>query len=162
MPSIKNIETINAVAEAYTSNGHNKTNALRTAGYNEDYAHSGGGMKIYSNLHVIAAIKTITDKTSAKVEHTLEQAIEMLAQNIAWLTPRAESGDVPSIRALTDACRELDSICGHNKAMPAPATAAPTITDQERAALELAAKRLTSIRIHPTTNEDGHESTNTG
>jgi hypothetical protein len=67
MPSIKNIETVELVAENYCSNGHNKTKAMVDAKYSPKYADTGQGQEfVFGNIRVKAAIARIVAETKAE------------------------------------------------------------------------------------------------
>ena len=57
MPTIKDINTVNAIAEAYIGNGRCKCDALEEVGYKRSFARSGKGTRLYDRPEVIRAIE---------------------------------------------------------------------------------------------------------
>jgi hypothetical protein len=71
MPNIKDDSTVEAIAQAFTSNGRNKLEALKTVGYKPSYYNTLGIGRVYSNIRVKQAIARIDARTSAKAERTV-------------------------------------------------------------------------------------------
>lgn len=145
MPTIRNQETVDLIAQNYCSNGHNKEKALKTVGYSDSYAETLGHTKVYGNIRVKEAISKIEAKNKAKIEHNYQIAISELNQVIANLKPKAESGDTQANQALTQAIREKNAIAGLHKQ-----EIKHTTDDQQRklnAKEQAEAKRLASIRL---------------
>lgn len=109
MPCIKQDSTIEALAQEYCTNGRKQYDAMVTVGYTKAYANSYCG-KMWENKRLIDAIARIDAKIVKKYDHNRQIAIDLLNQNIVWLRPKAENGDVQAISALTAAIRELNSI----------------------------------------------------
>lgn len=101
MPDVRNIETVNAIAREYTSNGHNKSQALITVGYDETNAKSGKGLRVYDNPRVKKAIADIEAKTEEKQEKEQDRRNRMsdedlqLAELMAKHRTHELSGDRP-------------------------------------------------------------------
>lgn len=68
MPSIKDKSTVDKIARIFTSNGRDKTKALREVGYSESYCTTKGVGVVYSSVRVIDAIRAIDDKAARKSE----------------------------------------------------------------------------------------------
>jgi len=100
MPDIRNDETVEAIAQEYTSNGHNKSQALIKVGYDEVNARSGKGLKVYENPRLTEAIANIEAKTAKKCGYSREKQLKKLdeARDHA-VTLDAPSAEVSAIRA---------------------------------------------------------------
>ena len=99
MPNICNNETIETIAENYCSNSFNKSQALITTGYDEAYAKSGTGLKIYDNLRVKAAIAKRMALNCAKIDVTVKFIVEKL---LLGLTLAEEKKDLVAIARFTE------------------------------------------------------------
>ena len=78
MPSIKDINTVKAIAREYCSNGRNKGDALRVIGYKESYCTTRGIGVVYSNERVQAEIEQIEAEKAVKIEHNRETSLVRL------------------------------------------------------------------------------------
>ncbi len=108
MPSIKDQSTVNAIAQEFTSNGRNKTQAMLTIGYDDEYADSGVGQKsVYGNVRVIAAIKAIDDKIEQKYDSSRESLISKLMDIINKTTSTAKE--------ITSAASLIGDFMGHKR-----------------------------------------------
>ena len=110
MPNVNNPGTAEAIARAFTSNGRNEEQGLLTVGYSKQYARGGQGNLVYSNVLVKAAIARIDRETGGKRDHDRAVSIELLRQNLALLSERANKGDIQAIQARTAVIRELNAI----------------------------------------------------
>ncbi len=140
MPTISDINVVKAIAREYIATNKNKALALQNVGYSHDYAYSGQATKLYEKPTVKQAIAELEEviqvDTEAELKHNYEIALKLLNQNIAWLTPKAESGDVQAIQALTAAIRELDNITGLQKqTIQHKGSTEPKLDEAERQAL---------------------------
>ncbi len=98
MPDIRNDETVEAIAQAYTSNGHNKTQALISAGYDPVNADSGKGQRVYGNQRLIDAIAKIEAKTAEKGDYSRQGQLDKL-EDIAEHILTSPAARVSAIRA---------------------------------------------------------------
>ena len=73
MPSIKDPNTVTAIAKAYCANGRKKEEALLTAGYKPSYANSYCG-KIWEDKRIIDACNIEQARIEAKTGFTREVA----------------------------------------------------------------------------------------
>ncbi len=158
MPTISDINVVKAIAREYIATNKNKALALQNVGYSHDYAYSGQATKLYEKPTVKQAIaeleEVIQADTEAELKHNYEIALKLLNQNIAWLTKKAESGDVQAIQALTAVIRELDCITGLQKQqfITTPEQARELTEAQAKAADEIAAiANRQSIKLHQET-----------
>lgn len=156
MPSRLTDERCVAIAQAYCSNGFNKTNGLRfiknedgTQFYSDAYC-LGLGHRLYDNIRVKTEIDRIQAETQAKNEHNYEIAIAELNQVIDNLRTKAKNGDIGANTALTAAIREKNAITGlHKQEITHKGEPAPDLTEAERKAYEEAARSL-KIRLAST------------
>lgn len=93
---------------------NNATQSMIKAGYSDNYCNRHVN-QVVSNSVVKQAISEYKAKTTEKLDHDRQIAIDLLNQNILWLTPKAEQGDVQAISALTAAIRELNAISNLHK-----------------------------------------------
>lgn len=136
MPTIRNIETVNLIAQNYCTNGHNKTRALVDAEYSPKYADSGRSHKVvFGNVRVKEAIAKIEAGNRAEIEHNYQLALAELNQVITNLTVLAKSGNIQANQALTAAIREKNAITGLHKHTIRQEVAEPELDEAEREAL---------------------------
>jgi hypothetical protein len=111
MPSIKDHTTVKAIAREYCSNGRDKAQAMRTIGYAESSCKSGKAVgDVYGNLRIKEAIRAIDAKTTAKLDHTRQIAIDLLNEALGMAR---KQGNTTAIIAAT---RELNAISNlHNQ-----------------------------------------------
>ena len=100
MPSIKNQETVDLIAQNYCTNNYNKTKAMVDAGYSPKYADSGNGHRfVFGNVQVKAAIAMQMAKISAKMEVTVEFIVQKL---LTGLQLAEEKKDLVAIARFTE------------------------------------------------------------
>ena len=82
MPNIKDKSTVNAIAREFTSNGRNKTSALKAVGYKSSYYLGGRSDKaVWGNERVREAIAKIDAETAKKASRTVQQLDDMYAED---------------------------------------------------------------------------------
>ncbi len=148
MPNIKDDSTVEAIAQAFTSNGRDKTEALKSVGYSKSYYSTLGVGKVYSNIRVIEAIARIDAKTSRKHEHTREIAIDKLCTDYESLKTLAEGGNIQAITARTAITRELSACTGLHTStvLDGKALEHDKLSAEDTALLKAQAKILTDSR----------------
>ncbi len=148
MPSIKNKEVAQVVAQAYCSNGHNKTQAMVTAGYSHKYADTGAGQKfVFGNVRTIAAIESIEADTAQRTELTID-FIQAEHKRLAKICE--DKGDfVNATRNLEGAAKTIGA---YRDGSAGAEDVTRLLTDADRQALIYAAKLLTkpkpTIKLH--------------
>lgn len=110
MPDIRDKNTCKAIARAYLANGRDKGAALLEVGYKKSSTIGGMLTKLYNKPQVQAAIQALEDEISVKVDYARERAVQLLEQNLIYLTERVKNGDVGAISARTAIIRELNAI----------------------------------------------------
>ena len=81
MPNIKDKSTVEAIAQAFTSNGRNRAQAMEEVGYAHSYAYCGLGQDtIYKNIQVIDAIARLDAVGAQENERTVQSLDELYAQ----------------------------------------------------------------------------------
>ncbi|KKN75874.1 hypothetical protein LCGC14_0375820 [marine sediment metagenome] len=124
---------------------NNATQSAIKAGYSAGSADVRAA-ELVVNSRVITAMTEYKAKTTAKLDHNRDIAIAQLNQNIAWLTPKAKTGDTQAVQALTGAIRELDAISNLHKQTIVSEPVRPQATEAEQEQLrELA--RTYKIRL---------------
>lgn len=83
MPSKLTKHKIEAIAEAYCSNGFNKSKALIDNGYSVTYANSGRREAVYKNAQVKALIDAKRAENSSKAELTIAKVLKDLDTALA-------------------------------------------------------------------------------
>ncbi len=148
MPSIKDQSTVEAIASEFTSNGRDKTKALRTVGYSESYCTTLGVGVVYSNIRIVEAIAKIDTKKQAKYEHNQEISVEKLYTDYGYLEQQAKAGNIAAINARTAIVRELDCTTGLQKQTITTDTATPKpITASDLALLRSMARAITDREL---------------
>jgi len=89
MPSIKDQSTVGAIATAFCEH-RCKSRALQAGGYSKYYSER-AGLKLFTNVQLIVAIKTIDDKT--KTEHIADKAERQQFWTTVYLDTKANMGD---------------------------------------------------------------------
>lgn len=141
MPDVRNKETVDLIAEYYCTNGHNKTKALIDTGYDDEYANSGAGHKIFKNVRVEEAIVKRMAELQTKREYSQDIAISQLDAIIKNLTSKAETGNIQANQAIVAAIREKNAITGlHKQTITDKDLSAPEFTETERRAAEKSAR----------------------
>lgn len=74
MPSIRDDNTVKAIAREYIANGRNKTQALLKVGYKAKYAETTGIGVVYRNARVIAEIGKLEAKLAKDNLYTVKHA----------------------------------------------------------------------------------------
>lgn len=105
MPSRLTDERAEAIAQAYCTNGFNKTNGLRSIKkadgsqyYSDGYCLT-LGHKLYKNIRVKKAMDSIKAKIAEKVDVTVEFIVEKL---LAGLILAEQKGDLVSMARFTE------------------------------------------------------------
>lgn len=116
MPNIKDKSTVEAIAREFTSNGRNKTEALRTIGYKDSYCDNNGTGVVYTNARVIEAIARIDADTGLKMDWSREENMKALAEQLAHLDKilKASPGNLGAIQARTAVIRECNASSGQH------------------------------------------------
>ena len=83
-----NIDKLRAVAIEYTTNGYNKVEALKKAGYKDSYARS-VGLQLYDDIRLKDLIAKCEAKKQVKMDITLNEVIA----NARWLVDRGKQDD---------------------------------------------------------------------
>ncbi len=134
--------------DEYCSNGMNASKAYKTAYPDCKTGWRCHGAKNMTKHNIKQAISKYMAENKAKIEHNRDIAIAQLNQNIAWLTPKAKTGDTQAIQALTGAIRELDAISNlHSQRILTEASEAKPLTEQEVAELKKLAGKTTVIKL---------------
>ena len=143
MPSIRDENTVKAIAREYIRLDRNKAGALvsEAVGYSRSFAYSGKGTKLYENIALKDEIARIEAEIADKIDHDRDKAIAILHEALAIArTDKSSAG-------IVQACRELDAISNlhsstlHNTAEPID------IADEDRAELKAAASRAIAIKL---------------
>ena len=133
MPDIRDNSTVEAIAQAFTSNGRVKSLALEAVGYQERYSRT-VGLKLYDNIRLIEAIARIDGITEDKCDYSRESQLEKL-QDIVSTTKNQPSAVVAAIRA-------QNSMLGYDQEKApneeAARQRAERMTDEDRAIAEMA------------------------
>lgn len=140
MPDVRNKETVDLIAEYYCTNGQNKTKALIETGYDDEYANSGAGHKIFKNVRVEKAIAEKMAELQTKKEYNQKIALSHLDAVIENLTPKARVGNIQANQAIITAIREKNACTGlHKQTITDKDLSAPEFTETERRAREKSA-----------------------
>ena len=145
MPSTRDNSTVQAIARAFTSNGRNKTEALKAVGYSDRYAETRGIKEVYGNVRVKEAIAAIDAKGAEKQERTIASLDLMYAEAYALAKrcnqPAAMNGAVTGIARLYGMDKDAGS--GH-EAAPKP------LTESEIEQLKAMARAVTGSQLRLT------------
>ena len=164
MPSIRDDSTVEAVAQAFTSNGRVKSTALQAAGYSRHYSRH-GGLKLFDNVRLKQAISGIDGKTSEILDHDRAIAIDLLTSDYANLATKAGKGDIQAIQARTSIVRELNAISNlHSQTLVSKGVIAPALPAQEQEQLDSIGKtfKLRLANAGPEDAQEDAQGTNTG
>ena len=72
MPKISDINTVNEIARHYVSNGHNKVQALLSAGYSNKYANE-RGLRLFNDARLCKAIASLEAESAQIAGYTIDQ-----------------------------------------------------------------------------------------
>ncbi len=129
-----------AVVEYYCNPGSESFNnwceSYKRANYSLCTGWKHNAIKLLHIDYIQAGIADYRAKTTAKLDHNRDRAIDLLNQNIAWLTPKAETGDIPAVQALTAVIRELDAISNLHRATVVSEAVRPQSDPAEAQALK--------------------------
>jgi hypothetical protein len=145
MPNITNDVTVEAIAQAYTKGptSGNKTTTLILVGYNEYYANSGQGHKIYENQRLKKRIAQLQAKTAVKISYDHDKALRLLQENYDALEEKALEGNIQAIQARTAIIREFNACTGqHSSTINTGANDRPALSAAEQARYDLLAKNM--------------------
>ncbi len=151
MPSIKDQNTIDLIADNYCTNGQVKGKALRSAGYSKHYSEH-GGLKLFDNIRVKQAIDRRMADLAVVCQHTIEDSQRKLDRAYDL----AEKLNQPS--AMVSSTREMDVIHGLIKEnIQIDTLEQAELTAAERREARILAKlRLSNLRLYRT-GEKGPE-----
>ncbi len=111
MPSIKDISTVDRIAEVFCGEGkRNKTETLRIVGYKDSYCDYHGTTVVYSNSRVKQAIARIDAKHTAKSEWNREISLKQLYFVCESLKKQVENGNIAATNAYIRALTEFNAI----------------------------------------------------
>ena len=109
MPDVRNIETVRALAKEYRSSNYNKTKAMIAVGYDEEYAKTGHGQKVFVNVRVVEEIERLEGKEEEKLDLSREKQHQKLKEAFDI----AKTGKNPA--AMTSAVREQNEMLGYHR-----------------------------------------------
>jgi len=118
MPSIKDKSTVDAIARDFCKH-RCKSRALQAGGYSELYSKR-LGLRLFTNVHVVQAIKRIDDATKADFDYNLHESKkrkEALLAVCASLVYNKDgtvcaAPDKEAIRIMHTVLKQLDNVCG--------------------------------------------------
>lgn len=139
MPSIRNPETVDLIAQNYCTNNYNKTRAMVDAGYSAKYADTGQAHRIvFGNVRVKAAIAEKIAEISKKIDVTVEFIVEKL---LTGLQLAEQKQDLVAIARFSE-------LLGRYKAMFTDKYQDDSGQQRELSELEKAeARRIAGIRL---------------
>ncbi len=136
-----------AFVNEYVRNGHNATQAYKTAYPNSKGEWDKLGPRLRVKEGIKQAIAEIEAVQAVKQEHDREIAIALLLADHKHLAKAAKAGNIPAIQARTAIVRELDTISGLNKHILIDETEqSRPLTDTDRAELKRLALIATNLR----------------
>ena len=135
MPSIREPSTVEAVAQAFTSNGRKQEQAMITAGYSKAYANSYCG-KLWEDKRLIDAIARIDAKTAVILDWNrttnLKHQHKQIARYEAILTKHPDN--LQAMQGLNQVLRELNASSGqHSSSLDLGHTDSPAELTQAQA-----------------------------
>lgn len=121
MPSRLTNERAVAIAKAYTSNGYNKTNALKAVTkedgsqyYAKSYCYARGHI-LFNNDRVKAEIKRIQALEDVRADYDKNEAMRRLDGIASALTDAVATGNISACLALLGVVKEQNEINGLRK-----------------------------------------------
>lgn len=141
-----NNDKLRAVAVEYTTNGYNKVNALKKAGYKTNYAEH-GGLKLFDNVRLKDMIAECEAKKVVMSTYDRQTHINHLDKLLVALQPKVDEGNVQAIRTATQVLSELAASTGlHSQTINTDAEQIAEIDENKK----VEAKQLALIRLQET------------
>jgi len=100
MPSIRDENTVNAIARAYIKLDRNKAAALQDVGYSHSFSYSGKGTKLYENSRLKAAIAVL----ETEIVRVQEVDARFLTEKLLYMAEHGKD---------TDKARAMDMLAKH-------------------------------------------------
>lgn len=114
MPCIKDDSTVEALAQAFTSNGRNQEQAMLEVGYAPAYANSYCGT-MWENERLIAAIGRIDSEKQTRSDYNYDESMRRKQVLLDAMMPTGEvPGDITAYTAKTcnTILKQMDNISG--------------------------------------------------